>query len=138
MDLTGTEWTWGNDTPPWLKPRRTVYFIFRRIQGNVEFLGDKHGRMRRWRSQEAVKKALEQFEALSKSPGREAMFTVVPSTFRHYGYSIKAPTDITWAKGPGNTFGWYKRKRDAQQRCDVLNRARTVEQLANAKATDDE
>jgi hypothetical protein len=49
------------------------------------------------------------------------MFTVVPSTSRKYGYSIKAAADVTWAKGPGNTFGWYKRKQDAQYRCDVLN-----------------
>jgi hypothetical protein len=63
MDLTGTEWTWGNDTPLWLKPRRTVYFIFRRIQGNTEYLRDKRGRMRMWRSQEAVKKALNQLGA---------------------------------------------------------------------------
>jgi hypothetical protein len=49
------------------------------------------------------------------------MFTVVPSTSRKYGYSIKAPADVTWAKGPANSFGWYRRKRDAQQRCDELN-----------------
>lgn len=52
------EWTWGNDTPVWMSPRRTVYFIFRRIDGKAEFLTDKRGRMRRWYSQEAVKTAL--------------------------------------------------------------------------------
>ena len=50
------------------------------------------------------------------------MFSVVPSTSRKHGYSIKAPAEVTWAKEPGNTFGWYKRKRDAQHRCDELNR----------------
>ena len=49
------------------------------------------------------------------------MFTAVPSTSRKYGYSIKAPIEFTWTKGPGKTFGWYKRKRDAQQRCNELN-----------------
>lgn len=52
------------------------------------------------------------------------MFTVVPSTSRKYGYSIKAPASITWATGPGNTFGWYRRKSDAQHRCDELNQIR--------------
>ena len=55
------------------------------------------------------------------------MFVVVPSTSRSYGYSIQAPADVTWAMGPGNTFGWYKRKKDAQRRCDELNRGRAVE-----------
>ena len=52
------------------------------------------------------------------------MFSVVSPTSRKYGYSIKAPADVKWAKGPGNTFGWYKRKRDAQQRCDELNKGK--------------
>jgi hypothetical protein len=69
MDLTGTEWTWGNDAPPWLKPRRTVYFIFRRIQGNIEYLRDKRGRVRMWRSQKAVKKALNQLGAARHDGG---------------------------------------------------------------------
>lgn len=53
------EWTWGNDTPAWRTPRRTVYFIYRRLpDGSDEFLEDRRGRMREWRSQEAVKRAL--------------------------------------------------------------------------------
>jgi hypothetical protein len=55
------------------------------------------------------------------------MFVVVPATNRKYGYGIQAPADVTWAIGPGNTFGWYKRKRDAQQRCNDLNRGKVVE-----------
>jgi hypothetical protein len=51
------------------------------------------------------------------------MFTVVPSTSRKYGYSIRAPAFITWATGPGNTFGWYRLKSDAQKRADELNRS---------------
>jgi hypothetical protein len=52
------------------------------------------------------------------------MLTVVPSTSRKYGYSIKALAEITWAIGPGNTFGWYRRKRNAQRRCDELNKGK--------------
>jgi hypothetical protein len=51
-----------------------------------------------------------------------AMFAVVPSTCRNYGYSIKAPADVKWATGPGNTFGWYRRKSAAQKRANELNR----------------
>jgi hypothetical protein len=51
------------------------------------------------------------------------MFTVVKSTSRSYGYSIKAPAHITWAQGPGNTFGWYRRKSDAQTTADAHNKA---------------
>ena len=58
---TMAEWTWGNDTPVWLTPRRTGYFIFRRIDGKAEFLTDKRGRMRRCYSQNAVKAALAKF-----------------------------------------------------------------------------
>ena len=50
------------------------------------------------------------------------MFVVVLATSRKYGFSIKAPADVNWAMGSGNTFGWYKRKRDAQRRCDELNK----------------
>ena len=57
-----------------------------------------------------------------KSRKVKAMFTVVPSTSRKYGYSIKAPPGIPWATGPMNTFGWYKCKADAQKRADELNR----------------
>ena len=54
----------------------------------------------------------------------KVMFVVVPSTSRSYGYSIQAPLNVTSAMGSGNTFGWYKRKRDAQQRCDELNQSK--------------
>jgi hypothetical protein len=50
-------------------------------------------------------------------------FVVVRSLTRSYGYSIKFPPSITWAKGPQNTVGWYRRKVDAIQRADELNRA---------------
>jgi hypothetical protein len=54
-----TDWEWGNDTPVWLKPRRTVYFIYRLQEGgNREYLRDKRGHLRTWRSQEAVEVAL--------------------------------------------------------------------------------
>ncbi len=48
-------------------------------------------------------------------------FVVVKSLTRKYGYTIKAPPFITWAIGPQNTCGWYRRKADAQKRADELN-----------------
>lgn len=47
-------------------------------------------------------------------------YRVVRSRTRAYGYAIQAPLGDTWAKGPGGTFGWYRRKRDAQARALVL------------------
>jgi hypothetical protein len=49
------------------------------------------------------------------------MFIVVKSKTRKYGYSVKAPASVIWATGPDNTFGWYRRKSDAQQRADAMN-----------------
>jgi hypothetical protein len=54
------KWTWANDTPLWLQ--RTVYFIVRKSQSGVEYLRDKRGRIRLWRSRKAVKKALRNLE----------------------------------------------------------------------------
>ena len=50
-------------------------------------------------------------------------FTVVPHPQKNGCYAIQAPPFITWAKGPGNTFGRYRRKTDAQQRADEHNAA---------------
>jgi hypothetical protein len=50
-------------------------------------------------------------------------FVVVSSLTRKYGFTIKAPPFITWAIGPHNTVGWYRRKSDAQKRADELNEA---------------
>jgi hypothetical protein len=66
-------------------------------------------------------------KAKAKTQGH-MKFTVVPSPSRKYGYSIKVTIAVTWVKGPGNTFGWYRRKRDAQQRCNELNQGTTAEQ----------
>ena len=49
-------------------------------------------------------------------------FVVVKSLTRKHGYAIRAPRHVTWATGPKNTFGWYRRKSDAQERADELNR----------------
>jgi hypothetical protein len=50
-------------------------------------------------------------------------FVVVKSLTRRYGYAIKAPSFITWARGPQHTFGWYRAKSAAQERADELNNA---------------
>jgi hypothetical protein len=51
-------------------------------------------------------------------------FTVIRSRRRSYGYSIQAPSDVTWAIGPGGSFGWYRKKSDAQRTADAHNKAR--------------
>jgi hypothetical protein len=57
------EWTWGVDTPCWNKPRRTIYFIYRRkLDGSTEYLNDRAGRLREWRSRDSVKLALERLQ----------------------------------------------------------------------------
>lgn len=50
-------------------------------------------------------------------------FVVVKSHTRKHGYAIQAPRHVTWAIGPQHTFGWYRRKSDAQERATELNRA---------------
>jgi hypothetical protein len=56
---TPNEWTYGNDSPVWLKPRRHVFFIYKVLDnGDREYLNDKRGRLRTWRTREAVIKAL--------------------------------------------------------------------------------
>lgn len=52
---------------------------------------------------------------------RRRQFVVVKSLTRKYGYTVKAPPGIAWAKGPRNTVGWYRRKSDAQKRAEELN-----------------
>jgi len=63
-------------------------------------------------------------QPLGRWGGKSQMneFVVVKSLIRKYGYSIQAPPNITWAVGPAHTFGWYRRKSDAKQRADELNR----------------
>ena len=53
-------------------------------------------------------------------------FQVVRSRTRQYGYSVQAPRQISWAIGPGNTFGWFQRKCDAQKAANVQNAALTL------------
>jgi hypothetical protein len=52
-------WTWGVDSPCWLKPRRTLFFIYRRLpNGDTEYLNDKRGRLRTWATQKEVEAQL--------------------------------------------------------------------------------
>ena len=68
MTRPDNDWTWGNDSPVWLNPRRTIYFIFRVLHGNVEYLRGKSGRMDNVPSQEAVKKALKKLNRSAHAP----------------------------------------------------------------------
>lgn len=48
---TATPWEWANDSPVWLQPRRTVYFLVRHVgdnhndwtTGKVEYRTNKRG-----------------------------------------------------------------------------------------------
>jgi hypothetical protein len=51
---------------------------------------------------------------------------VARSRTRHYGYSVQAPRQISWAVGPGHTFGWFKLKSDAQKAAHVQNAALAI------------
>ena len=51
-------------------------------------------------------------------------FRVVRSLSRTYGYALQDRTGrISWVAGPDHTCCWFKLKRDAQHRADVLNAA---------------
>jgi hypothetical protein len=56
--LRDDDWTYGNDTPVWQKPRRTVWFVYRRISGGTEYLQDKRGRLRTFRTYAGALRAL--------------------------------------------------------------------------------
>jgi hypothetical protein len=56
MKLT-QPWRWAVDSPVWLKPRRTVYFLTREVEGRTEYLNNSIGRLHTWKTQEVVKKA---------------------------------------------------------------------------------
>lgn len=48
-------WEWANDSPVWLKPRRTVYFLIRRHgNGDTEYRKNKRGHVITYRTREQV------------------------------------------------------------------------------------
>lgn len=38
-------WEWANDSPVWLNPRRTVYFLIKRVGDQIVYREDKRGRV---------------------------------------------------------------------------------------------
>ena len=52
------DWQLCCDSPCWLKPRRTLYFLSRTVNGKREDLEDKRGRLRTWRTVEGAQKKL--------------------------------------------------------------------------------
>lgn len=56
--LKPNDWRVVNDSPVWLKPRRTVYYLSRTVNGKREDLEDKAGRLRTWRTREQAQAAL--------------------------------------------------------------------------------
>ena len=47
-----TPWEYANDSPVWLRPRRTVYFVVRHYDNEVEYRNDKRGRLITYRTRE--------------------------------------------------------------------------------------
>lgn len=47
-----------DDSPVWMKPQKTVWFIIRQIGTEVRYLKSKAGRLRTWGSAEKAKIAL--------------------------------------------------------------------------------
>lgn len=48
-------WQVANDTPVWMRPRRTIYFLVRTgANGRMEYLRDKRGRLRTWQTRDAA------------------------------------------------------------------------------------
>jgi hypothetical protein len=62
-------------------------------------------------------------------------FLVVKVLSRRYSYAIRAPQHVKWAIGPEHTFGWYRRKRDAQQWAAVLHRGSAESAASSAGAS---
>lgn len=56
----------GNDTPVWLKPRRTVYFVFSDPR-TVDIVKTANGRRRFFRSYEAAEKLANKLNKASQS-----------------------------------------------------------------------
>jgi hypothetical protein len=54
------------------------------------------------------------------------------------GYTVKAPPEITYYTGPGNTAGWYRTKGYAQIRCDIMNEALKAGRLSLVAVDDKE
>jgi hypothetical protein len=49
-------------------------------------------------------------------------FVVVKTHSRAYGYSLKnTGKPLSWITGPGQTFAWYKYKKDAISRANEFN-----------------
>jgi hypothetical protein len=48
------QWRIVNDTPCWTRSRRTIWFLFRFVDGEPEYLQTPTGKLRTWRSREAA------------------------------------------------------------------------------------
>lgn len=60
------DWQWAVDSPCWLKPRRTVYFILRCHNGQLEYQETPTGRIREWKTREAVISVLKKLQKRSE------------------------------------------------------------------------
>jgi hypothetical protein len=58
-------WEWANDSPIWLKPRRTVYFLIRHTDGEVEYRRSKRNSVITYATRE---QATRMAEKLNRAP----------------------------------------------------------------------
>ena len=65
MTLTDQDWDWhvANDTPPWRRSHRIVYFLTRIHNGRREDLLRTDGRLREWRTYHGAIAALTRLRA---------------------------------------------------------------------------
>lgn len=70
MVSTATKpWEWAVDSPVWLKPRRTLYFLIRRSDshGAMEYRRDKIGRLITYRTREQAIRIQDRLNAKEQS-----------------------------------------------------------------------
>ena len=57
------QWEYANDSPVWLKPRRTLYFLVRRTDNGVEYRNNKRGNLITYRDREQAIRIAERLNA---------------------------------------------------------------------------
>ena len=65
--ITASDWQWANDSPVWLKPRRTVYFLVRHVgenhanwsDGKIEYRRNKRGALIAYNNREQAIRIVE-------------------------------------------------------------------------------
>jgi hypothetical protein len=61
-----TEWEWANNSPVWMKPRRTVYFLIRYVNDVMEYRNNKRGHLITYRTREQAIRMAEKLNAATE------------------------------------------------------------------------